>query len=75
MDVAMEVDCKGLNCPMPIMKIRKAIDSLKKGDVVKLLATDPGCENDVNAWIKRTGNVLLKQEHDGAVQIFYLQKA
>jgi tRNA 2-thiouridine synthesizing protein A len=70
----LELDCKGMNCPLPILKTKKAIDTLTSGQVLKLIATDPGSVNDVNAWSRRTGNALLSSERDGKSFIFYLQK-
>jgi len=74
MNVAMELDCKGLNCPMPIMKTKKAIDGLSTGEILKMIATDPGSANDMIAWAKRTGNMLLKSEENNGEHIFYVQK-
>ena len=70
----LELDCKGLNCPLPILKTKKAIDTLASGQVLKLMATDPGSVNDVNAWSRRTGNPLVASEKEGNVFVFYLQK-
>ncbi len=70
----LELDCKGLNCPLPILKTKKAIDTLASGQVLKLMATDPGSVNDVNAWSRRTGHPLVASEKEGNVFVFYLQK-
>ena len=72
--VDLELDCKGLNCPLPILKTKKAIDTLQSGQVLKLVATDPGSVNDVNAWSRRTGNPLLASEAADKTYVFYLQK-
>ena len=74
MNITMELDCKGLNCPMPIMKAKKAIDGLSTGEILKMIATDPGSANDMIAWAKRTGNMLLKSEENNGEHIFYVQK-
>ncbi len=74
MKTDLELDCKGLNCPLPILKTKKAIDTLASGQVLKLMATDPGSVNDVNAWARRTGNALVSSEKEGNVFVFYLQK-
>ncbi|MEE1506589.1 MAG: sulfurtransferase TusA family protein, partial [Candidatus Neomarinimicrobiota bacterium] len=50
------LDCKGLNCPLPILKTKKHMDAMQSGQVLKMEATDPGSVNDVNAWTRRTGN-------------------
>ncbi len=67
--VAQEIDARGLNCPLPILKIKKALAAVSDGDVVSLLATDPGSVKDVQAFCKQTGNELLSSdESEGAFQ-------
>ncbi len=68
------LDCQGLNCPMPILKTKKAVDKLDSGQVLKMLATDPGSVNDVQAWTKRTGNRLLDHSEGGGVYSFLIQR-
>ena len=68
------LDCRGLKCPIPIIKTRKAIGDLNSGDVLKMMATDPGSINDVKAWAKRTGNTVLKEEHRENEFIFLILK-
>lgn len=53
------LDCTGLQCPMPVIKTSQAIKGIPVGSVLKLIATDPGVEPDMNAWTTRTGNELL----------------
>ncbi len=62
MKIAKTVDAKGLNCPMPILKLKKAIKDVNIGDLVELLATDPGSENDVKAFARTTGHELIQYE-------------
>ena len=69
-----EIDCRGLNCPLPILKTKKAVDGLSSGKVLKMLATDPGSVNDVQSWSKRTENTLLDHYEDGGVYSFLIQK-
>ena len=69
-----EIDCRGLNCPLPILKTKKAVDGLNSGQVLKMLATDPGSVNDVQSWSKRTENMLLDHSEDGGVYSFLIQK-
>ena len=69
-----ELDCRGLNCPIPILKTKKAVDKLDSGQVLKMLATDPGSVNDVQSWTKRTENSLLDHSEDGGVYSFLIQK-
>jgi tRNA 2-thiouridine synthesizing protein A len=68
------LDCKGLLCPMPIVKLSKLMKELESGQVVLMEATDPGSIPDVEAYAKNTGNPLLTHEQDGAVMRFWLQK-
>ncbi|MDP6967024.1 MAG: sulfurtransferase TusA family protein, partial [Candidatus Marinimicrobia bacterium] len=51
-----ELDCKGMNCPLPILKTKKTMDGMNSGEILKMVATDPGSINDVNAFTKRTGH-------------------
>jgi tRNA 2-thiouridine synthesizing protein A len=53
------LDCKGLQCPLPVIKTAQAIKTIEPGQVLELLATDPGVEPDMKAWTSRTGNELL----------------
>jgi len=69
------LDCKGLNCPLPILKTKKQIDAMQSGQVLKMEATDPGSVNDVNAWTRRTGNKLVTHSEEGGIYIFYIKKA
>ena len=57
--VAHVLDCKGLQCPLPVIKTAQAIKTIDPGQVLELLATDPGVEPDMKAWTARTGNELL----------------
>ncbi len=53
------LDCRGLSCPMPILKVKKAMANMSAGQVLEVLGTDPGTRNDLPAWAKRTGNEYL----------------
>lgn len=68
------VDTLGLACPMPIVKAKKALDSLLPGQVMEVLSTDRGSVNDFQAWVKQTNNELLKHEEDNGVYKFYVRK-
>jgi tRNA 2-thiouridine synthesizing protein A len=68
------LDCSGLACPMPILKTKKAIDGLAVGQVLKMIATDPGSESDMNAWTARTGHELVEHEVSGGTYTFYIRK-
>ena len=68
------LDAKGMNCPMPILKTKKAIGELSWDQVLKVETTDPGSKNDMIAWVKRTGNEILKFEESGGTFTFYIKK-
>jgi tRNA 2-thiouridine synthesizing protein A len=59
---AQVLDCKGLQCPLPVIKTAQAIKTIQPGQILELLATDPGVEPDMKAWASRTGNELLSIE-------------
>ena len=73
-NVDKTVDCKGLSCPMPILRLTKQIKSLESGQVLELLGTDPGSKSDIPGWCEKTGNECLGQEEDGGVFKFYIRK-
>ena len=70
----IQIDCSGLSCPGPIMKVYETIKDIRDGDIIEVSATDPGFARDVEAWARRTGNTLLKVEKEGRNHIVYLQK-
>lgn len=72
--VAMTLDAKGLNCPLPILKAKKSINGLKTGEVLEVLATDPGAVKDFEAFSRATGNELLDCTEEGGVFRFLLRK-
>jgi len=59
---------------MPILKTKKAIDALQVGQVLKMIATDPGSSSDMNAWTQKTGHELLESQQDGSKFIFFIKK-
>ncbi len=69
-----ELDCKGLNCPLPILKTKKQIDTMESGQVLKIVATDMGSVSDMKAWSKRTENELLAHAEDGGIFTFFVKK-
>ena len=75
MKVDKEVDARGLNCPLPILRTKKALAELTTGQIVRVLATDPGSVKDFQAFAKQTGNELLKQdEKEDKTFEFYLKR-
>ncbi|HEV8624280.1 MAG TPA: sulfurtransferase TusA family protein [Acidimicrobiia bacterium] len=65
--VTQVLDCKGMQCPLPVIKTAQAIKGIEPGQLLELLATDPGVEPDMHAWTSRTGNELVGIERDGDV--------
>ena len=62
LDIAKEVDARGLNCPLPILKAKKALGELQSGDLLRVLATDAGSMRDFQAFARQTGNELVEQQ-------------
>jgi tRNA 2-thiouridine synthesizing protein A len=68
------LDVKGLNCPLPILRAKKAIKDLEAGAVLEVIATDPGSAKDFDAFCTQTGNELLSQTEAGGVYTFQIKK-
>lgn len=68
------LDCKGLNCPMPVVKTKKALDSMESGQVLLVELTDKGAKSDIPAMLRRTGNELLGTEEKENVFFFLIKK-
>jgi TusA-related sulfurtransferase len=66
MDVSKEVDARGLNCPLPILKAKKALAEMASGDLLRITCTDPGSVRDFEAFARQTGNELVEQVTAGA---------
>jgi len=75
-DIAIdkEIDTRGLNCPLPILRAKKALADMASGQVLKIVATDPGSMRDFQAFAKQTGNELLGQETAGKEFIHFLKR-
>lgn len=74
MEFNKELDARGLNCPLPILRCKKALVDIQPGQVLKIMATDPGSVKDFQAFCKQTGHELLSQEeHDGEYH-FWMKK-
>jgi tRNA 2-thiouridine synthesizing protein A len=68
----MVLDCSGMMCPIPVVKTNKAIKELEVGQVLKMIATDPGAVPDMDAWSRQTGHEILSQiEKDGKFIFFF----
>jgi len=72
--VDLQLDCKGLSCPMPILKLAKEMKALAGGNVLELLGTDPGSKSDIPKWCEKTGNEFLGSEEEAGVYKFYIKK-
>jgi len=62
MDIHKEVDARGLTCPLPILRAKKALSDMQSGEILKVLATDPGSLRDFQAFARQTGNELVEQQ-------------
>ncbi len=69
-----ELDARGLNCPLPILRAKKAINGLEVAQTLKIIATDPGSVKDFEAFCKQTGNELMSTAEDGGEYTFFIKK-
>lgn len=74
MDFHKELDARGLNCPLPILRTKKSLTDMTSGQVLKIVATDPGAVKDFQAFSKQTGNELLSSATQEAEFVFYMKK-
>jgi TusA-related sulfurtransferase len=74
MDIDKEIDTRGLNCPLPILKAKKALADLKSGQTLKVVSTDAGSVRDFQAFAKQTGNELVEQTTEGVDFIHVLKR-
>ncbi len=74
MNFDKEVDARGLNCPLPILRTKKALTDMLSGQVLRILATDPGAVKDFQAFAKQTGNALVEQSANDKEFTFFMQK-
>ena len=68
------LDTKGMNCPLPVLKTRKAIKEIAVGDTLQVLSTDPGSVQDFEAFCRSTGNELLESDEENGIFIFLIRK-
>ncbi len=73
-EISQHVDARGLSCPMPIVKTAQAIKTVASGELIEVLATDPGSVKDFAAWSRTTGNQVVEQSADGGVYRFVLRR-
>ena len=74
MQAHKEVDARGMNCPLPILKAKKALADMASGEVLKVLATDPGSVRDFQAFARQTGNELVEQSSADSEFTHYLRR-
>ena len=74
MKIAKEIDTRGLNCPLPILKAKKALTDMHTGELLKVVSTDAGSVRDFQAFAKQTGNDLVDQQNAGEDYIHVLRR-
>jgi tRNA 2-thiouridine synthesizing protein A len=74
MNAQKEIDTRGLNCPLPILKAKKALADMPSGDVLQVLATDPGSVRDFQAFTRQTGHELVGQSQNGDEYIHLIRR-
>jgi tRNA 2-thiouridine synthesizing protein A len=74
MNFDKELDARGLNCPLPILRAKKSLNDMHSGQVLKIVATDPGSVKDFQAFAKQTGNELLSQGETNKEFTFFLKR-
>ncbi|PKR85774.1 sulfurtransferase TusA family protein [Heyndrickxia camelliae] len=75
MEISKVLDAKGLACPMPIVKTKKAMNELESGQILEIHTTDKGALNDLPAWAKSGGHEVVKQEEENEILKFWIKKA
>ena len=73
-EVDKELDARGLNCPLPILRTKKALTDMTSGQVLKIVATDPGSVKDFQAFAKQTGHVLIQHHEADSVHTFLMRR-
>jgi tRNA 2-thiouridine synthesizing protein A len=74
MNFDKELDARGMNCPLPILKTKKSLSDMASGQVLKVVSTDCGSVKDMQAFANQTGNPLLSQSEGNGEYIFFMQK-
>lgn len=69
-----ELDARGLNCPLPILRTKKAMNTLSSGEILKVVATDPGSVKDMESFAKQTGNEIVGSSEQGGEYTFLIKK-
>jgi tRNA 2-thiouridine synthesizing protein A len=74
MDVDKELDARGLNCPLPILRTKKSLNGMTTGQILKITSTDCGSVKDMEAFAKQTGNELVSQAEENGEYVFLMKK-
>lgn len=74
MEFDKELDARGLNCPLPILKAKKALAEMTSGQILRVLATDPGSVRDFQAFARQTGNALIDQSEGDQEFTFFMKR-
>lgn len=74
LQIARDLNCQGLSCPLPIIKTKKEIDGMEAGEILRMTATDPGSVNDMAAWVAKTGHELVEQAQEAGIYTYYIRK-
>ena len=74
-DFDQELDARGLNCPLPILRAKKTLNGMAAGEVLKIISTDPGSVKDFEAFASQTGNELLESTEEGSEFYFMMKKS
>ena len=69
------LDARGLNCPLPILRTRKALSHMNAGEILQVIATDPGSEKDIRAFCRQTGHDLVSSLEEDSAHIFFIRKS
>ena len=72
--VDVQADCRKMSCPMPILTVKRNMKKMEVGQIIEMIATDPGSVPDVKGWANQTGNELVHHEQVGTEYFFYIKK-
>lgn len=74
-DIDVELDACGLACPMPLLKMKQALNKMQPGQILKVLATDGGSQRDFNLFAQQAGHVILARSNENQVYTYFIKKA
>ena len=74
MDFDLEVDASGLNCPLPLLRLKKGLMEIESGDVLKIIATDPAAHLDIGVYAEQVGHIMIELIKTEGQLVFYLRK-